>query len=165
MNISEPLASIRSLSWRLLLWQVWISGPWEQRIISFLESSVEIPSTFACLLCMGSATTFVLQVFLKLRSQVSTFPCTRVMGLSLSGRREGVGIPGAGKRVTRIPKHRVTWRGAGKLGGLELKAKDEAREETEFGSCSSIIGRTSRSLPSLFPICLLSRCCLSKVIE
>lgn len=88
------------------------------------------------------------------------------MGLSLSGRREGVGILGVGKRVTRTPKQGVTWRSAGKLSGLQLKAKGEAgEEETGFGFCSSITDSTSRSLPSLFPICLVSGCCLSKVKE
>lgn len=79
---------------------------------------------------------------------------TGVMDLSLSGRGGGVGIPGVGKRVTRIPEREVIWRGVGKLGGLEHKTRGEAGKGPGFGFCSSITDRTSKSLP--FPVLSLS---------
>lgn len=42
-------------------------------------------------------------------------PGTGVMGLSLSGRGGGDGIPSVWKRVTMTPEQGITWRGAGKL--------------------------------------------------
>ena len=81
-------------------------------------------------------------------------PGTGVMGLNLSGRGGGVGIPGVGKRVTRIPEQEVIWRGVGKLGGLEHKTRGEAGKGPGFGFCSSITDRTSKSLP--FPVLSLS---------
>lgn len=85
-----------------------------------------------------------------------------MVGFTLSGRGEGAGIPSVGMRVTRLPKQKVTWRGTKKLGGLELKSKGEAGEEAGYEFHSNVTDKTSKSLLSLFPICLVSRCCLLK---
>lgn len=53
--------------------------------------------------------------------------------MSLSGKGGGVGIPSVGKRVAMMPEQEVTWRGAGKLSGLEHRAKGEAGEGAGFG--------------------------------
>lgn len=89
-------------------------------------------------------------------------PCTGVVGLSLSGRGGGDGIPSVGKRVAMLPEQGVTWRDAGKLGGLEHRAKGEAGEEAGFGFYSKITARTTKSLPSVLPVFVVSGFCLSK---
>lgn len=89
-------------------------------------------------------------------------PCTGVVGFSLSDRGGGAGIPSVGMRVTRLLKQKATWRGTRKLGGLELKSKGEAGEEEGYEFRSNVTDKTSKSLPALFPICLVSRCCLLK---
>lgn len=61
-----------------------------------------------------------------------------------------------------MPEQGVMWRGAGKLGGLEHRAKGEAGEGSGFGFYSKITARTTKSLPSMLPICLVSGFCLSK---
>lgn len=81
VDSSEAVPSVGSLSGRLLLWKVGLSGTWERELLPFWHVIWNHPAHLhafsASKTFLGSATTFVFvfQVFLKLRSQIFALLC------------------------------------------------------------------------------------------
>lgn len=78
--------------------------------------------------------------------------------MSLSDRGGGVGVPSVGKRVTKLPRRKSPREVQQTLVAYDIRQKVRLEWRQGLALFPTSLIKTSKSLPSLFLICLVSRC-------